>query len=155
MKTPLLILLCSTLAVACTPNAVNNNTFPDVPPGSDVPASDVPPGIDQPVVPSDTPVNPDDTPVVPGDSPSADVPSADVPPADVPITPTACRSSRDCARGVCDRVTSVCVECVSAAQCSGATPVCQTNRCVAAVACFDGPAAGRSCGSPCWLSQVA
>ncbi|MDP3218710.1 MAG: hypothetical protein Q8S73_31690, partial [Deltaproteobacteria bacterium] len=130
MRTPLLLLLCSTLAIACTPSVINND-----PPRLDgaVP-TDVPPGIDSPVVPDgtiapDVVVTPDDT-VAPDDA----VTNPDVP-ADVPIMPTACRSSRDCARGVCDRVRSVCVECITAAQCGGSTPVCQANRCAPAVAC--------------------
>ncbi|MDO9019214.1 MAG: kelch repeat-containing protein [Myxococcales bacterium] len=131
MRTPLLLLLCSTLAIACTPSVINND-----PPRLDgaVP-TDVPPGIDSPVVPDgtiapDVVVTPDDT-VAPDDA----VTNPDVP-ADVPIMPTACRSSRDCARGVCDRVRSVCVECITAAQCGGSTPVCQANRCAPAVACM-------------------
>ncbi|MDO9017340.1 MAG: hypothetical protein Q7V43_10550, partial [Myxococcales bacterium] len=94
MRTPLALLLCSTLAIACTPSAVN-----DTPPRLDgaVP-TDVPPGIDSPVVPDgtiapDVVVTPDDT-AAPDDA----VTNPDVP-ADIPIMPTTCRSSRDCARG--------------------------------------------------------
>ena len=131
MRTPLLLLLCSTFAIACSPSAVN-----DTPLRFDgAVTTDAPPGIDRPVSPDgtvapDVVVTPDDA-VAPADT----VGNPDVP-ADVPIMPTTCRSSRDCARGVCDRVRSVCVECVTAAQCSGSTPVCLANRCAPAVACM-------------------
>ncbi len=126
------------MAVGCNPNAVNLPSTADSG-AADAPATD------------DAPATPDDA--VAFDAPAFDAPdgaddaavedgsvddggtTADAP--DVVVVPTACRSSRECVgNGVCDPVSRVCVQCVSAAQCAGATPVCESNRCVAATACM-------------------
>jgi hypothetical protein len=88
---------------------VGEDVLPDVP--ADVPA-DVPVAVDAPV---DVP---------------ADVPS-DVP-ADV-LPPLSCRSDRECGvrSQVCERTLGICVDCLTAVDCTG-TDICSGNRCVPA-----------------------